>query len=425
MPNLIEIMKVLIKQAHIICQGSPHNNSIKDIFISDGIIQKIDDHIDVQADQIVSYDNLHVSIGWMDVFAHFSDPGHEERETIETGAAAAAAGGFTDVMIMPNTNPVLAAKSQIEYIKQRSCQLAVNIHPIGAVTKNAEGKELAEMYDMYESGAVAFSDGLNSIQQANIMTKALQYVLANDKVIIQLPDEKSISAHGLVNEGIVSTKMGLPGKPAIAEELMIMRDIELLKYTGSKLHITGISTRKSVELIAAAKKSGLQITCSATPYHCYFNDEDLTGYDTNLKVNPPLRNQDDKTAIREALNNGTIDCIASHHIPLNWDDKTCEFEYAKYGMTGLESVFSVFNSIFINLEHLINNLTIHPRNIFGLSMPKIEENAEACLTLFQPEETYTFEASQIRSKARNNPFIGKQLEGKVVGIFNKGKFVAH
>ena len=417
-------MKVLIKQAHIICQGSPYNNSVKDILISNGIIQEIDDHIEVAADHLVSHDNLHVSIGWMDVFAHFSDPGHEERESIATGAAAAAAGGFTDVMIIPNTLPVVCNKSQVEYINSKSAELPVTIHPIGAVTKNAEGKELAEMYDMHDSGAIAFSDGLNSIQQANIMTKALQYVLANDKVIIQIPDEKSISAHGLVNEGIVSTKMGLPGKPAIAEELMIMRDIELLKYTGSKLHITGISTRKSVELIAAAKKAGLQITCSATPYHCYFSDEDLAGYDTNLKVNPPLRNQDDKTAIREALNNGTIDCIASHHIPLNWDDKTCEFEYAKYGMTGLENVFSVFNSIFINLEHLINNLTIHPRHIFGLPMPRIEENAEACLTLFQPEETYTFEASQIRSKARNNPFIGKQLEGKVVGIFNKGKFVA-
>ena len=417
-------MKVLIKQAHIICQGSPHNNSVKDILISEGIIQKIDDNIVVAADHVVSHDNLHVSIGWMDVFAHFSDPGHEERESIASGAAAAAAGGFTDVMIIPNTNPVVCTKSQVEYINSKSAELPVNIHPIGTVTKNAEGKELAEMYDMHESGAIAFSDGLNSIQQANIMTKALQYVLANDKVIIQIPDEKSISAHGLVNEGIVSTKMGLPGKPAIAEELMIMRDIELLKYTGSKLHITGISTRKSVELIAAAKKAGLQITCSATPYHSYFSDEDLAGYDTNLKVNPPLRNQDDKTAIREALNNGTIDCIASHHIPLNWDDKTCEFEYAKYGMTGLENVFSVFNSIFINLEHLINNLTIHPRNIFGLPMPRIEENAEACLTFFQPEETYTLEASQIRSKARNNPFIGKQLEGKVVGIFNKGKFVA-
>jgi len=418
-------MKVLIKQAHIISQGSPHNNSIKDIQISNGIKQEIDDHIEVAADHVVSHDNLHVSIGWMDVFAHFSDPGHEERESIASGAAAAAAGGFTDVMIIPNTNPVVCTKSQVEYINSKSAELPVNIHPIGAVTKNAEGRELAEMYDMHESGAIAFSDGLNSIQQANIMTKALQYVLANDKVIIQIPDEKSISAHGLVNEGIVSTKMGLPGKPAIAEELMIMRDIELLKYTGSKLHITGISTRKSVELIAAAKKAGLQITCSATPYHCYFSDEDLAGYDTNLKVNPPLRNQDDKTAIREALNNGTIDCIASHHIPLNWDDKTCEFEYAKYGMTGLENVFSVFNSIFINLEHLINNLTIHPRNIFGLPLPKIEENAEACITLFQPEESYCFEVSQIRSKARNNPFIGKQLEGKVVGIFNKGKFVAH
>ncbi len=418
-------MKVLIKQAHIICQGSPYNNSVKDIFISGGIIQKIDNHIDENADHILSVPDLHVSIGWMDIFAHFSDPGLEQRETLETGAAAAAAGGFTDVMILPNTLPVISSKTQIEYITQKSAALPVNIYPIGAITKNAEGKELAEMYDMFESGAIAFSDGLNSIQRPNLMIKALQYVLANNAVVIQIPDELSISNHGLINEGIISTKLGLPGKPAIAEELMVARDIELLKYTSSQLHITGISTRKSINLIAQAKKAGLKISCSVTPYHVYFTENDLTTYDTHLKVNPPLRTTDDLSAIKDALNNGMIDCIASHHIPLNWDDKTCEFENAHYGMIGLESTFGVLNSVSNNLEKLINQLTINPRKLFGINLPEINIKSSACLTLFTPNEKYSFDKTFIKSKSNNNAFIGKELKGKVIAIINKGKLLVN
>ena len=414
-------MKVLIKQAHIICQGSPYNNSVKDILISGGIIQKIDDQIDEIADHTFSVLDLHVSIGWMDIFAHFSDPGLEQRETLETGAAAAAAGGYTDVMILPNTLPVVSSKTQIEYIIQKSAAFPVNIYPIGAVTKNAEGKELAEMYDMFESGAIAFSDGLKSIQGPNLMIKALQYVLANNAVVIQIPDELSISNHGLINEGITSTQLGLPGKPAIAEELMVARDIELLKYTSSQLHITGISTRKSIDLIAQAKKAGLKISCSVTPYHIYFTENDLTTYDTHLKVNPPLRTADDLLAVREALNNGIIDCIASHHIPLNWDDKTCEFENAHYGMIGLESTFGVLNSVSNDLEKLINQLTVNPRKIFGIDLPEINVNTSACLTLFIPNEKYIFDKTFIKSKSGNNAFIGKELKGKIIAIINKGK----
>ena len=416
-------MKVLIKQAHIICSHSPYHGLVKDILIADGFIQQIADNITEPASQIVSSDNLHVSIGWMDLFAQFSDPGFEFRETIESGVAAAAAGGFTDVVIVPNTNPVIASKTQVEYIIQKAAPLSVNIHPLGAITKNAEGKELAEMYDMYNSGAIAFSDGLNPVQNPNIMIKALQYVLANNAVVVQMPDEKSISAHGLINEGIISTQLGLPGKPDIAEELMIARDIELLKYTNSKLHITGISTRKGIEMIANAKKEGLSITCSATPYNCFFCDEDLSDYNTNLKVNPPLRTRENMLAIREALSNGTIDCIASHHIPLHWDDKTCEFEYAKYGMTGLESLFGVMNNFNNNTANLINQLTVIPRRIFGVELPEIKEDSLACLTIFDPEMSFTFETSMIKSKSQNSPFIGKLLKGKVIGIVNKGKIV--
>ncbi|MBU3714239.1 MAG: amidohydrolase family protein [Ferruginibacter sp.] len=361
---------------------------------------------------------MHVSIGWVDLFSDFCDPGYEHRENISSGSRAAAAGGFTDVLVVPNTNPVLSSKTEIEYLKQKSSGLPVSIHPIGSVTRDAKGKDLAEMYDMFNSGAVAFSDGNKAIQHSGVMLKALQYVQAIDSTIIQVPNDVSIAAHGLMHEGIISTRLGLPGKPAISEELMIARDIELLKYTKSKLHITGISTRKGIEMVASAKSEGLNISCSVTPYHLNFCDEDLEKYDTNLKVNPPLRRREDMLSLREAMNDGLIDCIASHHTPLHWDDKTCEFEYAKNGMIGLESLFGSVNSISTSLERLINQLTKAPRSIIGLPLPEIKEGSDACLTLFNPELSYSFDETMIHSKSKNSPFIGKELKGKVYGIIN-------
>lgn len=416
-------MKVLIKKAHIICPSSPWHGQSKDILIIDGITTEIADNITENADEIITNDNLHVSIGWMDVFANFSDPGYEHKETIETGAAAAAAGGFTDVMILPNTNPAVSSKSQVEYIVQRASTLPINIYPVGSITKNAEGKELAEMYDMASSGAVAFSDGIQPVQSPGVLLKALQYMLTVNGVVMQLPDDRSISPQGLVNEGVVSTRLGLPGKPAIAEELMIRRDIELLKYTNSKLHITGLSTRKGLELVETAKAEGLNLTFSVTAYHSFFCDEDLENYDTNLKVNPPLRTRDDMMAIRDALIKGKVDCIASHHMPQHWDDKTCEFEYAKNGMIGLETLFGVINGFDSNISGLIEKLTVKPRQIFNIAIPRLEAGAAACFTLFDPVSKYRFEESMIKSKSHNSPFIGKELKGKVIGIINKGKVV--
>ena len=421
--NLYNIMKVLLKQARIVCSISPYNGLVQDILIADGIIQNIADEISDPSAQIVSSSNLHVSLGWMDVFADFCDPGYEYRETLVTGASAAAAGGFTDVMIIPNTSPALSSKTQIEYILQKASTLPVNIHPIGSITKNAEGKDLAEMYDMSESGAVAFSDGIKPVQHTGIMIKALQYVLANQKTIIQMPDDKSVSAHGLVNEGIISTQLGLPGKPAIAEEIMIARDIELLRYTRSRLHITGVSTQKGVELIMAAKNEGLHISCSTTPYHCYFCDEDLSGYDTNLKVNPPLRTREDMMAIKEAVRSGAIDIIASHHIPLHWDDKNCEFEYAKNGMIGLETLFPLIHSTGVAIDRFVEMMTIYIRKIMDIKIPQFNLGEVACLTIFDPSETYTFEENMIKSSSKNSPFIGKELTGKVLGIVNKHKVI--
>ncbi len=414
-------MKILIKKARIICAPSPFHGKVNDILIVDGTIQRIAGALDEPADQIISGNELHVSIGWMDVFANFGDPGYEHKETLVTGAASAAAGGFTDVMILPNSNPSVSTKSVVEYLKQKGAALPVTIHPIAAVTKNAEGKELTEMYDMFNSGAIAFGDGINSIQSPGVLLKALQYVLPLDATVIQVPDDKSISTHGLMNEGILSTQLGLPGKPAIAEELMIARDIELLKYAGSKLHITGVSTKKGIELIAAAKKEKLSISCSVTPAHLLFCDGDLATYDANLKMNPPLRTAEDRDALREAVTGGIVDCIASHHFPQHWDDKTCEFEYAKNGTISLESLFGVLNNLFPDPDLLITLLTAAPRKIFGIPLPELSEGAPACMTIFTVDDEYIFEEKMIRSFSRNCAFVGKQLKGKVIGIINNNK----
>ncbi|MFL5773789.1 MAG: dihydroorotase [Flavisolibacter sp.] len=413
-------MDILIRQAHIVDPSSPFHHQQTDIFIQNGIITETG-NITRKADRIIERNGLFVSPGWTDIFANFCDPGFEFNETLQTGAAAAATGGYTQVCIIPNTQPVLHNKSGIEYVIQRSTSLPVEILPIGAITKNAEGKELAEMYDMHQSGAVAFSDGTCSIQSSGLLVKALQYLKAINKTIIQLPDDRSISAAGLMNEGIVSTQLGLPGRPSIAEELMISRDIELLQYTNSKIHFTGISTAKSLSLIKEAKQRGLSVTCSVTPYHLSFKDEDLAGYDTNLKVNPPLRSDNDQQALRQGVMDGTVDCIATHHLPHDSDHKTVEFEYATYGMTGLETCFAAIRSAMprLSTDRLVEILSINPRRILDLPAVSINNNAAANLTLFCPEEKWT--VSRFQSKSKNSPFAGKELVGKPYGIINRDK----
>lgn len=413
-------MHILLKSARIVAPLSPLHGQIQDILITDGVIADIAGNIDAGNAQVIQGDNLHVSAGWMDVFAHFCDPGQEYKEDLHSGAEAAAKGGFTTVMIVPNTQPALHTKTQIEYVLSKTRYGVVNVLPIGAISKNLEGTSLAEMYEMRQTGAIAFSDGLKPVQSSGILLKALQYVKAFNGTIIQIPDDTSISGHGLMHEGIFSTQLGMPGKPAIAEEIMVRRDIELAKYTDSNIHFTGVSTRQSVELIAAAKAQGLKVTCSVTPYHLLFTEADMVTYDSFLKVNPPLRSQDDVDALREAVKNGTVDCIATHHQPQDWDAKQVEFEYAKHGMIGLESCFSVLRTALpdVGIDRLTDLLSTAPRKIFGLPAVALEKGAPANLTCFEPDTAYNFTDKYIASKSRNTPILGKELKGVIKAVIN-------
>jgi dihydroorotase len=418
-------MKIIIRQATIADPNSSYNGQVMDILIEGGLISEISAKIKATGDEEITAEGLTIAPGFVDIFAHFCDPGFEYRETLESGAQAAAAGGFTQVFVLPNTNPVVDSKTTVEYISRQSHNFPVTIHPLGAITKGIEGKDLAEMYDMRNSGAIAFSDGIHPVQSPGLFVKALQYIKAFDGVLIQVPVDKTIGAGGLMHEGIISTQLGLPGIPALAEEIMIKRDIELLQYTQSKLHLTGISTEKSLDLIKAARKQGLQISCSVTPYHLFFCDKDLQTYDTNLKVNPPLRSRADMLALRNAVLVGEIDCIASHHLPQDWDHKTCEFEYAKNGMTGLETSFAVINDILPTLSNdgLVKLFSSNARNIFNLPDTNIRVGATAELSLFSRNIKSKLEKQLVKSKSLNTPFLEKELSGRIIGIINKGQII--
>ena len=416
-------MKILFKKAEIIDKNSTHHQKIKDILIDDGVIAKIDTDL-ISADaQIVEYPHLKVSIGFVDIFTKIGEPGFEHNETLETAAQAAQYGGFTRIFMLPNTHPTISTQSQVNYITEKSKKFSAYIHPIGAISKNIEGKELAEMYDMFNNGAIAFSDGDLPVQSAALFLKALQYVNSFNGTLIQKPIENSFTKLGSMNEGIVSTQLGLQGIPSFAEALVIKRDIELLKYSNSRLHITGISTVEGINLVSEAKKEGLQITCSVAPHHLIFCDEDLMNYDSNLKVNPPLRKKKDMLALREALLAGTIDCIASHHVPLHSDNKDCEFDKANYGMINLQTVFPILQKLFPTLliTNLIDMLSYNARLIFNLPNYKIEEGEIAELTFYNTVDEFILTKENNKSKSSNTSIFDIKLTGKILGTINKGK----
>ncbi|MEE9407206.1 MAG: dihydroorotase [Polaribacter sp.] len=416
-------MITLIKSATIIDASSPFHKLQKDILICEGIITKIEDSIPNKKEyQLVEKNNLHISCGWFDTSVSLGEPGYEERETIKNGLQAAAKSGFTAVAVNANSNPVIDNKSAVEFLINKANGFATNLYPIAALTQNSKGEEMAELYDMQQSGAIAFSDYKKPIANDNLMKVALLYAQNFDGLVFSFPKNNSIAGEGIANEGINSTKLGLKGNPALAEHIQISRDLFLLEYTGGKLHIPTISTAKSVDLIKDAKKKGLQVTCSVTAHHLTLTDDELHEFDSNFKTNPPLRTKTDIKALQKGVKSGVIDIITSDHNPMDIELKKVEFSEAKSGTIGIESLFGAVSSV-LNLEDFIENITTKPRTIFGLETTTISEGKKADISLFNPDENYIFTKEHILSTSKNSAFINKKMKGQVYGVFANNQLI--
>jgi len=407
-------MSIFLRKVTVADPLSPHNGEKLNIRIADGKIFMCVDEPH-EKDEIIEAEGLTALPAFTDPFCFIGEPGLEYKETMASAAQAAQAGGYGRLMMLPNTKPAMDTAAQVSFVVEKSKSLPVDILPVGAISNGCKGDSLAEMYDMFAAGAVAFSDGLHPMQNAQVMLKALQYGKTVGATAITMPVEENLTRHALMHEGVASTRFGLPGMPAMAEHLMLQRDLALVEYTGGKLHITGISTAESVSIIRQAKAKGLAVSCSVTPYHLHFTDDMLEHYDSNLKVNPPLRSSEDVAALRAAVLDGTIDCIASHHQPQEWDAKTCEFEYAAYGMSTLEACFGAVKAACpeISADRLAAIFTHNTNSVFGLPANTIAEGQTAAITLVALDETYVFDSAAIRSKGKNNAFVGRTLQGKV------------
>jgi dihydroorotase (multifunctional complex type) len=415
-------MKIIIRSAKIIDSESPFHNQTVDLLIADGFIEKIGTSIPKTDDaEEVKLDNLHLSQGWFDSSVSFGEPGYEDRETIANGLNVAAKSGFTAVALQPNSFPIIDNQSQVNFVKNKANGFATELFPIGALTKASEGKDMAELFDMKKTGAAAFGDYNKSIDNANLLKIALQYVQDFDGLVIAYSQDANIKGNGVANEGIVSTRLGLKGIPNLAEELQVARNLFLLEYTGGKLHIPTVSTAKTVDLIREAKAKGLQITCSVAVHHLVLTDEKLEGFDTRYKVAPPLRSDVDRNALIKAVLDGTIDMITSDHNPIDIEFKKMEFDTAKNGTIGLESAFGALLTV-LPLETIIEKLTLG-KSVFGIENHVITEGSKANFTFFSPEGKSTFTKENILSKSKNSAFLGTEIRGSVYGIFNQNQLV--
>jgi dihydroorotase len=416
-------MSTLLKNATIIDATSPYHNQKKDILISDGKLEKIANSIPNKDNYtVIDLENLYVSCGWFDTSVSLGEPGFEERETIKHGLQVAAKSGFTSIAVNSNTNPVIDSKSDVEFLISKAFNSATKLYPIAALTKDSDGLEISEMFDMQQSGAIAFGDYNKPIENDNLMKIALLYAQNFDGLVLSFPKNNSIAGEGIANEGINSTKLGLKGNPALAEHIQISRDLFLLEYTGGKLHIPTISTAKSISLIKEAKKKGLKVTCSVAAHHLVLTDDELHAFDSNFKTNPPLRTKEDVKALQKGVETGVIDIITSDHNPIDIEHKKVEFSEAKDGVIGLESAFGAVNSV-LALADFISCFTTKPKAIFGIENHSIQEGNLADITLFNPEIETIFTSKDILSTSKNSAFINKKLKGKVYGIFANNQLI--
>lgn len=411
-------MRLLIKHATVLDNENRLHNQKIDIEITDGIITAIDASIHPKEGyQIIEKENLHVSKGWIDTSVVFGEPGFETTETIQNGLKVAAKSGFTDVLVHSNTNPAIDNQSVIHLIQNKAQGQATQLHVVGCMTKNSEGVDLAELYDMKNAGAVAFGDYKKPTSNANLLKIALQYTQDFDGTVFAFPMNKDIKGKGFVNEGVVSTRLGMKGIPALAEELDLERNLSLLAYTNGKMHVPMISTLKSVSLIKEAKAKGLQVTCGVSVNNLVITEEELVDFNSNTRLMPPLRTETDRQALLAGVLEGTIDVITSDHCPVNIENKRLEYDLADYGSIGLESIFGALQTV-LPLETSIEKLT---NGLQFTEKSTLEVGQKAKLTLFNPAIEWTFESQDILSFSKNAVMLGKKMKGKVYGIVNGEK----
>ncbi len=420
-------MKIVIKSVNVLHPGQNINEPGTDILLEDGIIKKIGK---LKADEtkgaeIYDLNGKYVVPGFFDMHVHLREPGREDEETVVTGCSSAASGGFTGVACMPNTEPAIDSAEVVSLIKDKAKNQLVDVHPIGAATLGRKGESLAPMAELYEAGAVAFSDDGTAIKSASLLRLSLEYSKMYNLPVIEHCEDETL-AGGAMNESVNSTALGLPAVPSVAEDLIVMRDIMMAQYAGGKVHIAHISTKEAVDMVREAKKKGLPVTAEVTPHHFSLTDDSLKTYDTNLKMNPPLRTRADVDAVIEGLKDGTIDCIASDHAPHSIEEKEVEFEFAPNGIIGLETevglaLTELYHKKVLSLEETINKLAVNPRKILNLPIPQFTEGEQANFTILDIDEIWTVDVSKFKSKSKNSPFDKRLLTGRAVGVINNKK----
>lgn len=415
-------MKILIQGAEIVDSSTPYHRKEKNVLIQNGKIVAIGNN-NLQADKVIHAEGMKLTPGWFDLGTSVGDPGLEHKEDLDSVIKAAAAGGFTEIAILPNTQPAIQTKNEVSYVSRGNSTHLVLVHALAAITRDCKGEELTEMIDLHDAGALGFTDGLKPVWHTDIFLKSLQYLQKFDGLLIDMPEDPLLNIFGQMNEGVQSTMLGLKGMPRIAEEIIISRNLELLGYAGGRLHFARLSAAKSIELIRAAKKK-FSVSSSITSYQALLDDSMLAEFNTNYKVNPPLREKADADALIKGLKDGTIDVICSGHVPQDEESKNVEFDMADFGMISLQTFASNIVSLskWVDYDILIEKIAHAPRRLLKMEIPKIEVDEKANLTLLDPDKVWSLNEKTNFSKSSNSPWWSKQLVGKVAAVFNNGKY---
>ena len=419
--NLKKLPKKLVLQGGTILDPLSGRSKKGNVVIERNKIKSVGSIGGTKGGTKIDCSGLVITHGFCDVHVHFREPGREDKETLQTGSRAALAGGFTRVCVMPNTSPPLDTPESIRFIIEKAEECPVHIHPIGAVTKGQKGQELTEIQGIISEGAVALSDDGFPISDAQVMRLALEYTSMFDKPVINHAEDECLRNNGLMHEGEISTRLGLAGNPSLAEAIMIQRDLELANMIQAKLHVPHVSSAGGAANIRRMKKLNPNITAEVTPHHLFFNDQALLEYNTNFKVAPPIRTEDDRKELIKAVKDGTFDCIATDHAPHTIEEKEATFESAPFGMIGLESCFGAVNKVLdMPLKELLKLLTVNPRRVMGFEEDLFKVGCAAELTILDPDQEWIYKEQNIYSKSRNTPFIGEKLKGKVRYTISKG-----